>query len=215
MKQDKPKFSFRYLFIALVAIAVFAATANAAYIKIANVNNNFKPAVSIIPDIIEDFDGTVKEDVYFNIDKDDEGKKDDPVTDYPVYVRAAIVITWQNAQGIIYYKPVNPEDYEMVLNEEDWTLRSDGFYYYKEAVESNGNTSVFIEKCRQINPAPVEGYTLSIDIIVQTIQAVGYTDGEDNMDDENDTGKIPAWDDAGWKVFEQTTEPPTEPPTEP
>ena len=43
---------------------------------------------------------------------------------------------------------------------------------------------------RQINAAPVKGYTLSVEIIVQTVQAIGYT----GKDDPN--GVIPAYQDA-------------------
>ena len=175
----------------------------AAYLKRSvEVNNTFKPADSIIPEIVETFkenNNELKENVYFKVG----------TTEYPVYVRAAIVITWQDEKGVVYYKaPVPPvdkdgnanenPDYSISLNLDDWTLGPDGFYYYNEVVQSGGNTTNLINKCKQLLPAPVDGYTLSVEIIVQTIQAVGYTDGEDNTDDENDEGKIPAWDDAMW-----------------
>lgn len=190
-----------------VILVVTVGSVFAAYLKYSkDVLNNFESADSVTPTIHESFeDKTVKKDVSFNVGP----------TEYPVYVRVAIVITWQNEQGIVYFKPVEEDDYEIALNLDDWTLRDDGYYYYNTPVESNGETSELIRLCRQLNPAPVDGYTLSVDIIVQTIQAVGYTDGEDNTDPDNDTGKIPAWDDAGWDVLEQTSEPETEPETEP
>ena len=198
-------FSVIVIIIAMVLVATVSSVF-AAYLKYSkDIVNTFQPADSITPTIHEDFeDRTIKKDVSFHVGE----------TTYPVYVRVAVVITWQNEDGIVYFKPVEEDDYEIVYNLDDWTQGDDGFFYYKEPIE-NDETAEFIRLCRQKNPAPVEGYTLSVDIIVQTIQAVGYTDGEDNTDDDNDTGKIPAWDDAGWKVPEQTSEPTTQPDTEP
>lgn len=207
MKQ-KNKQTMRFSIIVIAAILVVTVSSVfAAYLKYSEVVlNNFESADSVTPTIHESFeDKTVKKDVSFSVGS----------TEYPVYVRVAIVITWQNEDGIVYFKPVEEDDYEIALNLDDWTLRDDGFYYYNEPVPSGGETSELIRICRQIKEAPVDGYTLSVNIIVQTIQAIGYTDGEDNTDPDNDTGKIPAWDDADWEVLEQTSEPETEPTTEP
>ena len=204
------------IIILLLLTAVTAASLLfAAYLKNSyEVKNTFKPADSIIPEIVETFeenDYKLKEDVSFKVG----------TTEYPVYVRAAIVITWQDKNGIVYFsKPVPPvdedgnenenPDYSILLNLDDWTLGEDGFYYCNSIiyppdppVEGGGETPILIKECKQVLPAPADGYTLSVEIIVQTIQAVGYTDGEDNTDDENTTGKIPAWDDATWQVVDE------------
>lgn len=206
MERRKKRITLISIVIILVALsAAFTSMLNAAYIKSSNdVVNTFDPADSVDPKIIEDFDGTVKQNVYFEVDENP-----DHLTEYPVYVRAAIVFTWQDETGVVYYsKPIEATeydetngyngDYTIDLNTDGWELGADGFYYYKESVESGDKTDILIKECRQVNAAPAEGYTLSVEIIVQTVQAVGYTDGEDNMD-ENDPNKIPAWDDAGWE----------------
>lgn len=175
-------------------IAVVTATSVfAAYLRNSEeVKNIFKPADSVTPEISETFDNTVKEDVYFKVGE----------TDYPVYVRAAIVITWQNADGIVYFsKPIEDDNYTIDLNLIDWEQKEDGFYYFRNPVISGGLTSSLIYECRQIKAAPVEGYTLNVEIIVQTVQAVGSTDGENN------TPETDAWKDAAWNVPEQETEP--------
>ena len=173
--------------IVLVLLSLIVASVFAAYYKeTLELNNTFKPAVSIKPDIEETFtenDNELKEDVYFNVGK----------TEYPVYVRAKIVINWQNSEKIIYFSPVSKDDYGIDLNvgeNGDWVLQKDGFYYYKYPVPSEGNTTNLINKCWQINPAPADGYTLSVELIVQTIQADGSTDDD----------KASAWEDAGWNV---------------
>ena len=153
-----------------VAVPVFAY-----YItQSGTVTNEFTPADSVQPNVIETFDGdkTVKSDVKVHVGD----------TGYPVYVRAEILITWQDKNGIVYYtKPNAGTDYGLELNLTDWKLASDGFYYYQKSVESNGDTDVLIEKCEQkAEAAAPSGYSLSVEIITQTVQAIGRTDGDAN-----------------------------------
>lgn len=182
MKQKKPQKTWLPILIIVIAlIAVMSALVAAKYIKNAgDVVNKFSPAESVTPIIHEQFDNNVKENVYFEVGD----------TDYPVYVRAAIVITWQNEEGTVYFSKPETADYTLVLNKTYWEKKSDGFYYYSEPVESGGKTPILIYECKQINPAPAEGYTLSVEIIAQTVQAVGSTD------ENNPNGVIPAYEDA-------------------
>lgn len=197
--------------IVLVAVALLATFVGALYLKKTNdVKNTFSPAASIPPEIKEEFDHETKEDVYFEVG----------TTGYPVFVRAAIIITWKNGDDVVHFtKPVQDTDYEIRLKTasgDDWFYRGeDGFYYYKNAVESEGKTTVLLEFCRQLDTAtPPEGYTLSVEIIVQTVQAVGYTDGEMEGDTIKPGSEIEAWRDAwGWGTTEKP-EPEAAPDTE-
>lgn len=175
----------------------------ARYIKNSGkVTNTFTPAPSVTPTVVEEFepDKTEKKNVKFQIGD----------TGYPVYVRAAIVITWKDADGTVYFsKPVeavkSPDgdpsseegdsyegDYLLDLNlsATGWVKGTDGYYYYQTPVPSGGETGYLINSCKQVNLNQPDGYTLSVEIIVQTVQAVGYTDGE------NDEPVIPAYQDA-------------------
>ncbi|MCH5192288.1 MAG: hypothetical protein J1F23_09020 [Oscillospiraceae bacterium] len=211
MKQKIPRKKWLPILpIVILLVTLITASVVAKYIKnTADVKNTFKPAASVTPEIIEEFeehDDTLKKNVHFKVG----------TTEYPVYVRAAIVITWQNEDGVVYFsepnkaKPIYDEgiiigydgDYYIDLNSTDWEYNEDdGFYYYKSPVESGKETTNLIYECRQINAAPVEGYTLSVEIIVQTVQAIGYTD------EDNPNGVIPAYQDA-WTLY---TEPTTTP----
>ena len=71
---------------------------------------------------------------------------------------------------------------------ENWTKNSDGFYYYTTPIQT-GETSPLIVKCESVGESPDTQYFLSVNIISQTIQAVGSTD----------LGDIPAHKD-GWKI---------------
>ena len=187
MKQKIPRKKWLpILLIAILLVTVVTASVIAKYIKNTDaVKNTFKPAASVTPEIIEEFeehDNTLKKNVHFKVG----------TTEYPVYVRATIVITWQNKDGIVYFSEPNKDgDYTIDLNLTDWVYNEDdGFYYYTKYVESGKETTNLINECKQINAAPVEGYTLSVEIIVQTVQAIGYTD------EDNPNGVIPAYQDA-------------------
>lgn len=199
MNREKSRLRwYHFLFIALAVVVAVATFVSAKYIKrTEEVDNNFTPAVSENPTVIEDFDGKVKENVYFTVG--DEG--------YPVYVRAAIIITWKDENGIIYF--LDPEkgiDYLIDLNlsndDTGWVyIKADendpyGYYYYQEPVKSGGKTDVLINSCEQIKKCSIDGYTLSVEIIVQTVQAVGFTDG-DGVDPSTE---IPAYKDA-WAAW--------------
>lgn len=156
------------------------------------VTNNFTPADSIQPTVVEKFENNEKSNVYFEVGK----------TDYPVYVRAEIVITWQKKDGTVYFsKPIEDSDYDLnlILSESGsttgWVKGNDGYYYYQTPVESDGKTSVLIEKCVPIGKGPTSEYTLNVEIIVQTVQAIGMTDGNGT----NPTTEIPAYKDA-WGI---------------
>ena len=181
--------------IVLAVIAVATTSVSAYYIRNSGeVKNDFTPAVSVTPEIIEEtFDGQTKKNVYFKVGD----------TGYPVYVRTAIVVTWQNKDGVVYFsKPVENNDYTISLNTADWeekasTVDSNEVYHYlKDPVESGESTPYLIYECKQVGDPPAEGYTLNVDILVQTVQAIGYTD-EDPKEEVPTT--YPAYMDA-WQL---------------
>lgn len=163
------------------------------------VENVLSPAVSVDPSINEDFENgdTVKKNVNISIDEDKNR------TEYPVYVRAKLVVTWQytdeDNETIVYYTvPEIGKDYTITTNNTDWKLNNgDGYYYYQYIVPSGGSTKNLIEECEALRDFTDEfgkTYTLSVNIIAQTVQAVGYTDDDEKKAVED------AW---GWE------EPPT------
>lgn len=141
------------------------------------VTNTFVAETQVNPQIQETMQGTVKSDVKVQV----------PDTGYSVYVRAAIVITWKDQDGNVLPQAPAQGDYSLTLGS-GWQ-KSDGYYYYQSPVKSGGVTTNLIDSCTVLTAAPVDGYTLSVDIITQTIQALGTTDSEN----------IPAVQDA-WKV---------------
>lgn len=115
-----------------------------------------------------------------------------PDEGYPVYVRAAIVVTWKLENGDVFFGDFGappPNDYTLLTGDQ-WQLQSDGFYYYKAALESGKTTAPLVTRCALGTQDVPDGCVLSVEIIVQTIQAIGTTDG---------SNEIPAWNDAGWQ----------------
>lgn len=265
MRQEKPRSGAkriwsRLLLIGITAIAVISVTVGAYYIKKTDeVVNTFEPAYNVTPSVNETFENNVKQNVSFNVGE----------TEYPVYVRAQIIITWKkleeteeaaepgngenagtpnegnngneagagNENGndngeakpedestyiVSYKQPVKGTDYTLDLNLTDWKLGKDGFYYYVmngadptalKTVESRESTDKFIISCRQLDSAtpPEDGYFLSVDIIVQTVQAVGSTDDEPGIPAYQHAWGTLSWASSGNEGEAGGTNPPVEP----
>ncbi len=188
--QSKRKRILPVILAVLFVIAVTVATVYA-YLKTSTdpaVKNTFSAAQDPEATITESFKDDVKSNVAVKVGK----------TGYSVYVRAAIVVTWKNAENgdVLATKPVAGVDYTIYLNIEDgegepepWFLHTDGFYYHKAAVPSEGTTANLIISCEPIAGKAPAGYGLNVEIVAQTIQSAGTTD----------TGDTPAVTDA-WGV---------------
>ncbi|MCH5180519.1 MAG: hypothetical protein J1F32_04855 [Erysipelotrichales bacterium] len=175
---------FFQVFILLTALVIMSIPLTIAYFKADanNVNNSFTPAESIMPTVEETFENGEKKDVFIKVGN----------PGYPVYVRATIIFNWKDENGNTYYnKPIINQDYEIVLNDADWNL-SDRFYYYNKSVASGGQTTNLINSCKlKDNVTAPEGFTFDVEIIAQTIQAVGTTDDTDSAAIEDAWGYFP------------------------
>ena len=126
------------------------------------VEKTFTPG-NVACQVIEDFNGTTKSNVKIK----NTGNTD-------AYIRAAIVVTWQNASGNVLGKaPVLGSDYTLKLaTDTGWNITtSDGYYYYATAVSVNNSTGILINECTVLKPAPAEGYTLCVEVLADAIQA--------------------------------------------
>lgn len=190
MERKKGKFArIGTPLIVLLAVVTFSASlVFAKYVKTVDLPNNFFPAQTDHPGVVENFKDNVKEDVRFTVDAD-------PKVDYLRYLRVAVVITWKNEDDVVLFtKPVEGKDYTIRWGEggeglgTDWVKGDDGYYYYTKTMNYEDETSILVKHCAPIEGAipPEEGYTLSVEFIVQTVQAVGYTDDD----------KLTAWKDA-------------------
>lgn len=108
------------------------------------------------------FDGTTKTDVTISNTGDTEA-----------YIRAAIVVTWKDAEnGNVHgSKPVEGRDYTIDWGLTDWIVGNDGFYYYINPVAPGVYTSYLVDECVDNGTAPA-GYGLNVEILGSAIQSV-------------------------------------------
>lgn len=122
--------------------------------------NQFKSS-QVTTEVEEGFDGTTKSNVSIKNTGDTEA-----------WIRATVVVTWQDANGNVYGKaPVEGTDYDIVWESNSkWLSGGDDFYYYTSPVAPGNKTSVLINSCTSKDTAP-EGYFLTVEIIGSGIQS--------------------------------------------
>jgi len=160
----------KVVMVSLVALAVMAVGTTLAYFltNTPTVNNVFTPShVTTVVD--EKFDGNVKRDVRIQ-----------NTGNTAAYIRAAVVYTWQDADGNVYggSTPKAGTNFSQSLGSASdwgesgaWVLAKDGFYYWTKPVAAKGNTGVLIKEIKDAVNAP-EGYTLCVEILGSGIQSV-------------------------------------------
>lgn len=90
--------------------------------------------------------------------------------DYDAYIRAVVVVTWQNKDGAVYPEaPVANEDYTITYGT-DWTQQG-GFWYYNGVVGAKQSTGNLINSCKPVERKAPEGYDLNVEILASAIQA--------------------------------------------
>ena len=155
----------------LLAVCVTAGGTLAFLTDAKGLTNTFTPS-HVTTEVIEDpFDGTTKENVTIKNTGNTEA-----------WIRAAVVITWQDEKGNVYGQmPVEGEDYEIAYDlKNGWIKGDDGFYYWTKPVKSveeapnNCSTGVLIKSCTvggTTAVAPPSGYNLNVEIIGSGIQS--------------------------------------------
>lgn len=160
------------LLTSLVLVLVCAVGATVAYLvdTTSEVVNTFDPA-KVSCEVTETFENDVKTDVAIK-----------NTSDIKAYIRAAIIVTWKNKaddelkNGDVYGRmPVAGMDYTISLNDTDWFLGTDGYYYHKKPVppeSQDGETEVLIYNCSPVAGKAPEGYGLNVEILGSAIQSV-------------------------------------------
>ena len=143
------------------------------------VQNTFKPSkvsCAVVETLVKDDSSTTSETSGDNVYEVDV-KKDVMIKntgDTDAYIRVAIVVTWQKADGTVYaVQPELGKDYSMTLNLTDsgWFKKGD-YYYYNQPVVPNADTPYLINSAAQLATAKVpDGYFLSIEIVASAIQS--------------------------------------------
>ena len=162
----KNKISARVIVI-IIALSITAAIgigSTIAYLvaRTPPVDNTFTP-VAVSCQIHENFDtaNNVKRDVTV-----------ENTGDISAYIRVAIVVNWVSDSGTVYGGgPVAGTDYSISINDADWFICTDGFYYYKMPVDAGNHTTVLINSIAPVEGTEPEGYSLSVNIVASAIQS--------------------------------------------
>ena len=93
--------------------------------------------------------------------------------DTDAWIRVAVVVTWQDAQGNVYGQaPVAGTNYTAWTPGADWKKGDDGFYYYTKPVAAGATTATaLIGSIAPVGNAPADGYYLTVEIIGSGIQS--------------------------------------------
>lgn len=98
----------------------------------------------------------------------------DNLSQGPVLIRVAITPRWVNEDGTPWAGNVNLVTLNFDQNYKDtWELGSDGYYYYKSKVLTQGKTTVLLESVEVEETLPVEykGKLFMVDVDAEAIQA--------------------------------------------
>ncbi len=152
------------LLVCVALLLTCAVGSTVAYLvdKTQSLTNTFTPAKVDI-EIEETFANNVKNDV-----------KIKNVENIDAYIRAAVIVTWQNTAGEVYgVAPKEGTDYTITWTKDGWEAGTDGFYYYTSPVAPGASTGVLFTDCTPVEGKAPEGYTLHVEILAQGIQAEG------------------------------------------
>lgn len=91
-----------------------------------------------------------------------------------VYVRATVVVTWDKVGEdgtVMAIAPVEGTDYTLVCNS-SWVKAADGFWYYPAQIKADKTVTIpMIELVEKLKDAPYSGYELSVELLLDAIQA--------------------------------------------
>ena len=156
------------LVVSLVLLLTITVGGTLAYLMATSgpIENTFTPS-RVTTDVDETISPTEKKDV-----------KITNTGDTQAYIRAAVVVTWQNSNGDVYgQKPIAGTDYEITYvagaigTKDCWVEGKDGYYYYTSPVDVGASTGILIKSCTAKATAP-EGYNLCVEILGSGIQSV-------------------------------------------
>lgn len=156
------------LVVSLLLVMVLSIGGTLAWLtdKTESVVNTFTPG-EVTTTVDEDLKGDVKNDV----------KIQNNVNSVDAYIRAMVVVTWQDDAGNVYGEaPVESKDYSITWSgtngDGGWFKGDDGYYYHEAKVAPDSTTSVLFTNCKVETGANIpDGYHLCVEVISSAIQA--------------------------------------------
>lgn len=165
------------LLLSFLVIAVFAVGSTVAFLYNTDgpKTNVFTPS-QVTTKVEETISGTTKSNVMIKNTGDTDA-----------WIRAYVVITWQDKDGNVYGQmPVvsdscevencTEHDCHIKYNKEEWSKGNpDGFWYCMSEVEAGKESPILINTCSSVGNSPDTKYHLNVEIIGSGIQSVPDT----------------------------------------
>ena len=124
-----------------------------------SITNIFNPTQASIQIVEDSFNNNTKKNVCV-----------ENTCDIPVYVRVAIVPTWEDNNGNPVGVSASLNDLDIDWGSDKWVEGDDDYWYYKEVVAVEGSTEKLINKATVVT---ANGYKMNLQIIAEAIQADG------------------------------------------
>ena len=161
------------LLVSFVLVLTASVGVTAAYLMMAtgSLNNIFTPSEVSCVVVEKEYTGNGNEQTSVSV-KENVAIKNTGDTD--AYIRATIVVTWKKEDGTVCAQaPVPETDYSIAFAQSpNWSLATDGFWYYKKPVEPEAKTDLLISSCTLKADASIpDGCYLSVEIIASAVQA--------------------------------------------
>ena len=83
------------------------------------------------------------------------------------YIRAAVVVNWQDSEGNLWAIPPKASDYTITASD---CTQLDGYYYYNGTCARNQGFPITVQLAA--GATPPSGYTLHVQILAESIQSV-------------------------------------------
>ena len=169
MKNNRKKMILLLTMAALILVSGVGGTVAYLIDQAGEVENTFTPAY-VSSAVIEPEETTdAKEKDVVISDNNKSGVQIKNTGNIKAYIRAAIVITWQDAQGNTLAVKPGANDYTLTIGA-DWTKAGD-YYYYNSDVAPGQLTTKLIDSCTQVTN--IGKYNLCVEVLGSAIQAEG------------------------------------------
>lgn len=174
----KKFFNKKFIVIAVVALLLLVTVGSTLAYIIAStgaVQNIFEPSYVACGVVEGDAKPVANGNVNTGVEKTNVRIQNTGDTD--AYIRVAVVVNWMSTDGTKVWasKPVENTDYTIRYAENTgWEKGSDGYWYYTKPVpptEGSNLTDILINEAKVLEPAPLDGYYLSIEIVASALQA--------------------------------------------
>lgn len=143
--------------IALLVIGIVGGSLAYLFTHTDPVINTFTPP-TVDVDIDETLTTSEKSDVRFKNN-----------SDFPVYMRAMLIINWEDAEGNLAASVPEGYSYDNSGIASGW-VENGGYYYYTQAVPAGEYSTNLVDSIKVTAPENAE-YFLVVDVLVETIQA--------------------------------------------